>query len=66
MRPAQLTLVENEPGSYDRKFWLDHFRRIHSDSAWLSAGGCVSYYPTKVPLHWRSPTMGDAGTVAIL
>src|SRR5438552_16485375 len=59
MRWAQLTLVENDPGSYDLKFWLDYFRRTHSDAACLSAGGCVAYYPTKIPLHWRSPFMGD-------
>jgi Hypothetical glycosyl hydrolase 6/Beta-galactosidase trimerisation domain len=59
MRWAQLTLVENDPGHYDPKFWLDYFRRIHADAACLSAGGCVAYYPTKVPLHWRSPWMGD-------
>src|SRR2546421_3197161 len=59
MRWAQLTLVENDPGRYDPKFWLDYFRRIHADAACLSAGGCVAYYPTKIPLHWRSPTMRD-------
>ena len=59
MRWAQLTLVENDPGHYDPKFWLDYFRRTHSDAACLSAGGCVAYYPTRIPLHWRSPTMGE-------
>jgi hypothetical protein len=59
MRWAQLTLVENDPGRYDPKFWLDYFRRIHADAACLSAGGCVAYYPTKIPLHWRSPWMRD-------
>src|SRR5437660_1941909 len=59
MRWSQLTLVENDPGRYDPKFWLDYFRRTHSDAACLSAGGCVAYYPTRIPLHWRSPFMGD-------
>ena len=54
MRWAQLTLVEDDPGHYDVNFWLDYFRRTHSDAACLSAGGCVAYYPTKVPLHYRS------------
>ena len=54
MRWAQLTLVENDPGQYDPRFWLDYFRRTHSDAACLSAGGCVAYYPTKIPLHYRS------------
>ena len=47
MRWAQLTLVENDPGKYDLHFWLDYFKRTHSDAACLSAGGCVAYYPTK-------------------
>ena len=59
MRWAQLTLVENDPGSYDLGFWLDYFERTHSDAACLSAGGCVAYYPTKIPLHYRSAWMKD-------
>ena len=59
MRWAQLTLVENDPGRYDLHFWLDYFARTHSDAACLSAGGCVAYYPTRIPLHYRSQWMGD-------
>ena len=58
MRWAQLTLVEDDPGTYDLAFWLDYFRRTHSDAACLSAGGCVAYYPTKIPLHYRSQWLG--------
>ena len=57
LRWAQLTLVENDPGTYDPNFWLDYFRRTHSDAATLSAGGCVAFYPTKVPLHYKTPWM---------
>jgi hypothetical protein len=59
MRWAELTLVENDPGQYDPQFWLDYFRRLHADAACLSAGGCVAYYPTKIPLHYRSAWLGD-------
>ena len=59
MRWAQLTLVEDDPGKYDLKFWLDYFQRTHSDAACLSAGGCVAFYPTKIPLHYRSQWLGD-------
>jgi hypothetical protein len=58
MRWAQLTLVEDDPGKYDPKFWLDYFSRTHSDAACLSAGGCVAFYPTKIPLHYRSQWLG--------
>jgi hypothetical protein len=60
MRWAQLTLVENDPGQYDPKFWLDYIRRVRADAACLSAGGCVAYYPTKIPLHYRSAWLKDS------
>jgi len=60
MRWAQLTLVENDPGQYSPKFWLDYFKRVHADAACLSAGGCVAYYPTKVPFHYRCVWMGNS------
>jgi hypothetical protein len=60
MRWAQLTLVEDDPGKFDLNFWLDYFKRTHSDAACLSAGGCVAYYPTKIPLHYRSQWLGTS------
>ncbi len=59
MRWGQLTLVEDDPGKYDPEFWLDYFRRTHCDAVCLSAGGCVAYYPTRIPLHHRSQWMGE-------
>ena len=60
MRWVQLTLVENDPGTFDPQFWLDYFRRLHADAATLSAGGIVAYYPTRVPLHHRSTWLGES------
>lgn len=59
MRWAQLTLVEDDPGQFDPGFWLDYFKRTHSDGVCLSGGGCVAYYPTEVPFHHRSAWLGD-------
>src|ERR1043166_828495 len=59
MRWAQLTLVEDDPGKFDLPFWLDYFARTKSDAVCLSGGGCVAYYPTKVPFHHRSAWLGD-------
>lgn len=59
MRWMQIAFVEDDPGSYDPAFWLDYFRRTHADAACLSAGGCVAFYPTKVPLHYRSKFLGN-------
>jgi hypothetical protein len=59
MRWAQLTLVDDDPGRFDPAFWLDYFKRVRADAACLSAGGCVAYYPTQVPLHHRSAWLGE-------
>jgi hypothetical protein len=59
MRWAQLVLVENDPGQYDPQFWLDYIRRVRADAVCLNAGGCVAFYPTKVPLHYRSAWLKD-------
>jgi type 1 glutamine amidotransferase len=58
MRWAQLTLVEDDPGKFDPQFWFDYFKRTKSDAVCLSAGGCVAYYPTMIPLHHRSAWLG--------
>ena len=59
MRWVQLVLAENDPGRYDRDFWLKFFRRVHADAACLSAGGCVAYYPTAIKYHHRSAWMKE-------
>lgn len=59
MRWAQLAFVEDDPGNYDRQFWLDYFRSVHADAACLSAGGVVAFYPTEIPLQKRSAWLGD-------
>jgi hypothetical protein len=59
MRWAQLTLVEDDPVKFDPAFWLDYFKRTHSDGVCLSGGGCVAYYPTEVPFHHRSAWLNN-------
>lgn len=59
MRWAQVAFVENDPAQYDKDFWLDYFERTHSQAAVLSAGGVVAFYPTKIPLHYRSTWMEE-------
>lgn len=58
MRWAQVAFVEDDPGQYSLPFWLDYFKRIHADAACLSAGGCIAFYPTEVPYHYRSRFLG--------
>jgi hypothetical protein len=59
MRWFQLTLVEDDPIHYDPAFWLDYFKRTHTEGVCLSGGGCVAYYPTQIPYHHRSAWLGD-------
>jgi hypothetical protein len=42
MRWAQLTLVENDLGRFDARFWIDYFKKIQADAVCLSAGGIVA------------------------
>jgi hypothetical protein len=62
MRWAQLSFVESDPGNYDLQFWLDYFKRVHAEAAILNAGGCVAFYPTEIPLHYRSKWLGNRDT----
>ena len=62
MRWAQLAFVEDDPGRYDPGFWLDYFKRLHVEAVCLSAGGCVAFYPTRVPFHYRSKFLGNGDT----
>ena len=58
-RWTQLTLVENDPVKFDPDFWIDVFKRTHSNAVCLSAGGYIGFYPSKVPLHYVSKYLGD-------
>ncbi len=59
MRWAQLSFVEDDPGNYSQDFWIDYFKKVHAEAALLDAGGCVAFYPTEVPLHYRSKWLGN-------
>jgi hypothetical protein len=58
MRWAQIAFTEDDPGNYDPKFWLDYLQRLHVDAVTLSAGGVVAFYPTQIPMHYRSKWLG--------
>src|SRR6478609_1279308 len=60
MRWTQLTLVEDDPGSFDLDFWLGVFDETKSNATCLSAGGYVAYYPSKIPLQHVSRHIGNS------
>ena len=57
-RWGQLTLVEDDPPKLDPGYWVKYFQSCQCDTVTLSAGGIVAYYPTKIPLHYRSKFLG--------
>ena len=59
MRWGQLTLVEDDPVTVRRASSGSTTSSGRTcDAVCLSAGGCVAYYPTDVPLHHRSALAG--------
>jgi Hypothetical glycosyl hydrolase 6 len=59
MRWMQIILVDSDPGQFDADWWLDLFRRTHTQGICLSAGGVTCFYPTKIPFHHRSTWMKE-------
>lgn len=58
-RWTQLTLVEDDPQSFDIDFWFRVFDETKSNATCLSAGGYVAYYPSKIALQHVSNRLGD-------
>ena len=58
-RWTQLTLVEDDPQSYDLNFWLGVFDQTKSNATCISAGGYVAYYPSKIALQHVSRYLGE-------
>ncbi len=58
MRWVQICATEDDPGRYDKQFWLDFLQRTRTQGVCLSAGGVTAFYPTAVPFHYRSPFLG--------
>jgi hypothetical protein len=62
MRWMQIAFTEDNPADYDPKFWLDLFRRTHTDAVCLSAGGSINFYPSTVPLAYRAKYLENRDT----
>ncbi|MDB5588586.1 MAG: hypothetical protein JWP26_3556 [Devosia sp.] len=58
-RWTQLTLVEDDPQSFDINFWFRVFDDTKSNATCLSAGGYVAYYPSRIALQHVSRFIGD-------
>ena len=58
-RWAQTNITEIDPAGYDIDWWRQHWKRTRVQGVILNAGGIVAYYPSKYPLHYRPPLLGD-------
>jgi hypothetical protein len=56
---AQLTLTDDDPGTFDPDFWLDYFKKIKAQGILLSMGGYIAFYPSKLPFQYVSPNVRD-------
>jgi len=58
-RWAQTNITEIDPARYDIPWWRQHWRRTQIQGVIINAGGIFAYYPSKFPLHYRPPALGD-------
>lgn len=58
-RWGQTNLTEIDPERYDHEVWEKQWERTAVDGLIINAGGIVAYYPSELPLHSRSPYLGD-------
>ena len=65
-RWTQVTLAEDDPEKFDPAYWIEIFRRTHSNAVCISAGGYIAYYPSKVPLHYVSRFLGHRDSFGAL
>jgi hypothetical protein len=63
MRWAQLTLTDDDPGTFDPDLWLEYFKNIKAQGAVISTGGYIAYHPSKVPYQYVSPNVNDANDI---
>jgi hypothetical protein len=54
-RWGQTNITEPDPQQYDITWWRKQWKRTQVQGVIINAGGIVSYYPSKVPLHKPSP-----------
>ena len=59
LRWGQTNLTEIDPQRIDLAWWRAHWKRTALHGVVINAGGITAYYPTEVPLHKRSPFLGD-------
>ena len=59
IRFGQVVLHEADPPHVDVEWWQERWRENDIGGVALSAGGVLAFYPTEVPFHRRSDSLGD-------
>ena len=59
IRFGQVVLHEADPQHVDVDWWQERWRENGFGGVALSAGGILAFYPTEVPFHRRSPSLGE-------
>lgn len=59
LRWGQTNLTEIDPQRYQHDEWERQWERTAIQGLIVNAGGIIAYYPSDLPLHRRSPYLGD-------
>ena len=59
LRWGQTNITEMDPAAYDIAWWREHWKRTRVQGVIINAGGIFAYYPSRYPLHYRPPALGD-------
>lgn len=58
-RWGQINITLDNAGNFDIAWWRTYWKKTHTQGIVLNAGGIYAYYPTRVPLHYKAPLLGD-------
>lgn len=56
---GQVNVNERDPETFDVQWWAEYWAACGLQGVTLNVGGPIAYYPTEVPLHLRSPYLGE-------
>src|SRR4051794_20080232 len=59
LRWGQTNITEKDPDRYDIPWWRAYWKRTAVQGVIINAGGIVAYYPSKLPLQYRSAYLRD-------
>ena len=59
LRWGQTNITEIDPARYDIAWWREYWKRTEIQGVIINAGGIVAYYPSRFPLQYRPPALGD-------